>query len=404
MDMRPSLIPLLVLTVGLAFPVPARAAERLIRTADGQTFQGEDLGTENGVLKLRTKYGVQEIPARDIVSSKAVVADDEDAPAAEKEAPAAGKEARTRTKPRLVPPPPPTTPKAEAKEEEPEPAPAPPAPAQPAAPPRTFAEPKPPDLNTLLRAQAARDRYPEPDKNAFLEISRGIRNFPETTPAGRRKIVATLRSYGRVSYPFVAAAFPDAADIDIRVDLLEALAAPGRSDTANIFMEAQKTALSVLTRAATAPPPPPPDYQTKRDRDRPVRQAELLRAAAQDVLDIEKYASIAGGPFNALLLLDIYKKRYSDDKTDPLLTDIKRDSARLAATAADAGRSKSSWGPGDRVVLAELVFPMLFKDNSDLQTLAQECLKKLLPTGHPKWDADQTDWVEWWEKAKTKLR
>ena len=86
-----------------------------------------------------------------------------------------------------------------------------------------------------------------------------------------------------------------------------------------------------------------------------------------------------------------------------MLNDISRDRSRLALTAADAARSSSSWTAADRIMLSELMFPLLSKENEEFKSLARELLKKILPAGYPKWDATQDEWVAWWEKAKIKL-
>src|SRR5688572_32898218 len=49
-------------------------AELQIRTTDGQTVQGEYLGTENKIVKVRTKFGIVQIPSKDIVTLTAVAA------------------------------------------------------------------------------------------------------------------------------------------------------------------------------------------------------------------------------------------------------------------------------------------------------------------------------------------
>lgn len=278
------------------------------------------------------------------------------------------------------------------------------APAPPPAPPATFPEPRAPDPIALANALAARSPPPEPDKNARQEIFRVLRNFADTNDAGRRKTLRTLQDYGRMAEPFIAAAYTDPADFDYRVSILAALAVPGRPLTTPCFAGAHRTALAQFSQAGAAAPPRQSTYVSKRDRERPASRGELLQLAAANVFDLEGYMSVAGGPFNALYLLDVYKQRYSSDKTEPLLMGLPRDRARLAATAADVGRSRSSWTTADRIGLAELTLPLLFKDNDDLQSLAKDLLKKLLPSGYPKWDAPQEDWVEWWGKARPKLQ
>ena len=380
------------LLFGLLLQPAARAAEMQVKTVDGQTVQGEYLGTDNGIIKLRSKFGVLEIAAKDVVSMKEVAVGKRVAPAQPEP-----KEEDKKEEAATPPAPPP----------EPEPAaPAPnPAPASaPAHPARTFPEPRLPDVVALANARAARFPVPEADKNARQEIFRALRNFPDTNAGARRKIVRTLQDYGRMAEPFIAPAFPSPAEIYERVDILEALAVPGRTFSTPMFAETHKVALAAMDQTDTGPPPMPPEYISRRDRDRPMLRSDLLKLAAANVLDIEGYASTAGGPFNALFLLDIYKKRYTSEKTSPLLLSVARDRTRLAATAADANRSRSSWTRDDKVMLDELALPLLFKDNDDLAVLAKDFLTRLLPSGHPKWDAPQDDWVTWWEKAKEKMR
>src|SRR5437016_4123633 len=47
---------------------PAFSAEFQIKTIDGQTVQGEYLGTEKEIVRLRSKYGLVQIPAADVKS------------------------------------------------------------------------------------------------------------------------------------------------------------------------------------------------------------------------------------------------------------------------------------------------------------------------------------------------
>ena len=71
----------LFLALGTMLLLRAQAGEYQVRTADGQTLQGEYLGTEDGVVKLRTKYGVQQIPFKDVLAMTQVVAAPKPAPA-----------------------------------------------------------------------------------------------------------------------------------------------------------------------------------------------------------------------------------------------------------------------------------------------------------------------------------
>jgi hypothetical protein len=404
MNMSPrSLLYLIACVVaGLVLPLAAHAAEYQVKTAGGETVQGEYLGTENGAVKLRGKYGVLQIAVKDIVSMKEIAAAAKPAPAAaeapeEKEAPPdtpVKAAADTVVKPPAPPPEPP--PKAASKT----------APAQaqaPSAPGLTFPDVRAPDPVALATARAINFPAPEPTKSERQEIDRCMRNFADTNTAGRMKIIRTLQSYGRMVDPFVVAMFVAPEELSARVGLLQSLAVSGRPFTTPVFAEAYRTALASMQQVENGPAQLPPAYLSKRDRDRPMGRSELLKLAADNVLAIEGYASTAGGPFNALFLLDIYRKRYTSDQTQPLLLSPARDRARLAATAADASRTRSSWTKDDRIALAEVTFPLLFRDG-DLQLFAKDFLTKLLPTGHPKWDADQGDWVEWWEKAKEKLR
>src|SRR6185369_1375509 len=109
----------------------------------------------------------------------------------------------------------------------------------------------------------------------------------------------------------------------------------------------------------------------------------------QNILAVEGYASVAGGPFNSLFLLDVYKRRYTAESIDPLLNDIARDRTRLGNAAGDVKGSRSVWTLDDRLMLIEQLLPLLFVDNEELNTLPRDLLKKLLPSGYPKWDAPQ---------------
>ena len=136
---QPSLLSLL-LALGMVLLLSAQAAEYEVRTADGQTIQGEYLGLEDGVVKLRTKYGVLQVASKDVVTMNVVppkpaTADEQ----AAGEPPAAPKEAAA------APPAAPAEKKAKDAKAEP--------PAEPPA--LTFPEPKMLDAVGLARAALA---------------------------------------------------------------------------------------------------------------------------------------------------------------------------------------------------------------------------------------------------------
>ena len=334
------------------------AAEFQVKTLDGQTLQGEYLGTEKEIVKIRSKYGIVQIPAADVKSMIRV----SDSPAAVK------------------------TPKAES--------------AAPVDEGPSFPEVKPPDILSLLAARSAANPPAEPDKSSRQEIFRLIRNFADTNDSLRRRSIRTLQEYGRMAYPFLAAAYVEPFEINIRVDLLQVLAVQNSPLTTGIFMEAHKTASREKEATAAEPPLPPPDYVSKRDRNQPRTRGQFLNIDAQNVLAIEGYAAVAGGPFNALFLLDIYKKRYTGDSIDPLLVDSARYRTRLGNAAGEIKGSRSIWTLDDRMMLIEQLLPLLFKEDEELKTLPRDLLKKLLPSGYPKWEAPQGEWVEWWNKRK----
>jgi len=408
--MNPHSLLSLLLALGMGLILRAQAGEYEIHTADGQTLQGEYLGMEDGVVKLRTKYGVLQVAAKDVVTMTAVVAAPKpapadqaagDQPAAEKpagEQPVAEKPVAEKPAGPSRPPPPPAKPepKEGAKAEHPD---------QPPPPPLAFPEPRMPDPVALANARAALEPAPpEPSKKERQDIFRAMRDFADTNAGNRKKFIRILQSYGRMAEPFIASAYTDPAELNERVDFLEALAVPGRTLSTPVFAAAHRQALAALDQAANSGQQMPPAYASMFDRDRPPTRGELMKLAAANVLDLEGFMSTAGGPFNTLFLLDLYRKRYTSDKTDPLLLGLARDRTRLAAAAADGGRSRSSWNADERLGVIELALPMLFKDDDAITTLAQSLLAKLLPTGHPKWDADEEAWVEWWKKAKGKIK
>ncbi|HEY3322974.1 MAG TPA: hypothetical protein VGP72_21140 [Planctomycetota bacterium] len=270
--------------------------------------------------------------------------------------------------------------------------------------PATFPEPAMPDVLALLAKRTADLPDVEPTTKERQEIQRIIRNFSGTAERFRDRNIRDMQSYGRVAYPFIGAAYTQPFELSERIDLLQVLAMPGSPLTAGYFRDAHTMALSQMNVTENTPPAPPPDYPSKRDREQPQGRLNAVRAGADNVLRVEGYMSVAGGPFNALQLLQIYQKRYGSEKTAPLLTDVTRDAARLAATAVDAKRAKGSWTRDDRIMLAEHLIPMLFVENEDLKKLPQDALKKLLPTGYPKFDADAADWIAWWDKVKDSPR
>lgn len=358
MNRRTAHIVTLTLAVLFAGTLFSHAAEFQVKTLDGQTLTGEYLGTEKEIVRLRSKYGIVQIPAADVRSMVRV---------------SEGGERPLNPKEEAVP--------AGAKEE-------------------TFPDVKPPDALSLLAKRSAASPPAEPTKTDRQEIFRLIRNFADSGDVSRRKILRNLQDYGRIAYPFIAAAYVEPFEVNIRVDLLQALAVPNSPLTTGILADAHKLAGREKEITAETPPPVPPDYVSKRDRNRPQSRAELVSIDAQNVIAIEGYASVAGGPFNALFLLDIYKKRYTSEKVDPLLSDIGRDRTRLGNVAGEVKGARSVWTLDDRLMLIEQLLPLLYKDNEELKVLPRELLKKLLPTGYPKWDAPQSDWMEWWKKRK----
>ena len=342
-----------LLVLGLWVSARVHAAELQIRTIDGQTVQGEYLGTDQNVVRLRCKYGVLEVPSKDIVTMTAVAPLPKNSE--ESNAVAVGKQAPEET--------------------------------------RTFPETQIPKLMPLIAIRMAGEDVPEPTHLERLDLYRGIRTFSNNSNKGREKTIARFQDLGIKAYPFIAAAYTQPFEIGDKIDLLRVLAVPNSPFTAGVFHETHRTALALLNQAEAQPPVLQPEYVQNAPN-----MAEQLNAGAANVLAIEEYASIAGGPFNTLFLLEVYKRRYSAEKMDLLLSDIGRDRARLSSTAADAGQANSYWTAQDRQMLCEQLLPLLFKNNDDLNLLARELLKKLLPPGYPKWSAAQETWVEWWEK------
>jgi hypothetical protein len=350
----------LVLLTFALFHHAAHAYELQIKTGDGQTVTGEYLGTEDGVIRLRTKYGPVSIPQKDVTSM---------------------------SRPEAAPAQPGDSKK-------------PPVPTPDEGPAPTFPEPKDVSLSALIASRVPDP--PEPTKQERQEIFRLIRNFRDSSDKSRDKSLAALKNFGEKAYPFIASAYTAADELDDRISLFSAMALPNSPYTAGAFSEAHAAALKAFEHTSEAPPPPPPDYTSKLDRAASRNPGSDVKAAAANVLAIEADASIAGGPFNTLFLFQTYKKRYSGE-TDALLKNANRDKALLASAAGDAQKSKTEWIGADRVMLAEQALPLLFKDNDELSALARELLKKILPSGHPKFEASQEEWLTWWTKNKDKI-
>ncbi len=345
----------------------AFAAEVQVKTADGQTLQGEYINTENGTVRLRTRFGVLQIPAKDVVTINA-------APVGS--APSVAPRTGSATNPDAASAPDVTSA-------------------------LTFPKTKKPDIKSLLAQKA--QPFPEPNKQDRMELHRLTRNFFDSSERSRNESVQRLKRFGTMAYPFIDGSYTHPTDLFVRVELLHALAVPGSPLTAGIFQDAHHAAMASYTGTLETPPPPPPDYLSKRDRERLRSGGSAAKQVAGAVLDIENSASIAGGPLNALMLLTAYEQRYDTNTSDALLWNIARDQDRLADTANDAAKSRGSWGAEDKVLLAEESFPLLFRDDENLRLLPRDLLKKILPSGYPKWDAPQDQWVEWWDHAKFKL-
>lgn len=348
----------------------AFAAEVQVKTADGQTLQGEYINTENGTVRLRTRFGLLQIPAKDVVTINA--------------APVGSAPTGTAALPRT---------EIGARPDD--------AAAPDVTSALTFPKTKKPDIKALLAKKA--QPLPEPNKQDRIELHRLTRNFFDSSERSRNDIVQRLKRYGTTAYPFIAGSYTHPTDLFARVELLHALAVPNSPLTAGIFQDAHQAAMASYAGTIDTPPPPPPDYLSKRDRERLRNGVSAAKQVAGAVLDVENSASIAGGPLNALLLLNTYEQRYDTETSDALLWNIARDQDRLADTANDATKSRGSWGPEDKVLLAEESFPLLFRDDENLKVLPRDLLKKILPSGYPKWDAPQDQWVEWWDHAKLKL-
>lgn len=356
-----------------SFTTTAEAAEVQIKTLDGQVVQGEYLGTENNVVRIRTRFGLMQIPSKDVVVVQAVQGG---APASPFNPLAPEGKAPGSAQPRGP------EPEFEAS---------------------LFPKVKRPDIKSMLALRVNNTIQLGISKQDRQELLRLTRNFPDSSNRARSEIIGRLKGYGLQAYPFIAASCTHPTEIFDRAELLRALAVPNSPLTAGVFEEAHKTAWAVYNATLNTPQPPPPDYLSKRDRERLGRGNTALREASAAVLDIENSASIAGGPLNAILLLDIYQQRYEGDSSDALLWDANRDRQRLGTTANDALKSRTGWSPDDRILVAELAFPLLFNEDEMLNQLPRDLLKKVLPTGYPKWDAPEDEWVRWWTGAKAKL-
>ncbi|HLX59917.1 MAG TPA: hypothetical protein VKX17_01425 [Planctomycetota bacterium] len=364
---RLRLAPAGIVLLALAVCAASRAADLQAKTIDGQVVQGEYLGTENNVVRIRTTYGTVSIPSKDIVTLTAVNLPEKPKPA-EGTAPAnASVTVVVDEAPNLDE--------------------------------LVFKEPPAVNLQTLLAARMP--PIPEATRQARQELFRLVRNFGESTDASRSNIVRQLGSFGLMAYPYVDGSYTNPGDIDDKVELAQSVSGPRRPFNAGIFATVHAVALAELGRVATEPPTLPPEVLAQR-RTVPTR-VQRLRMLARDARTVEGYASISGGPFNALFLLSVYVPRYTGE-TDALLKDILTDRARLAATATDYKSAASGWTAADRVMLIEKAFPLYFKGNDDVKGLGEDLLKKLLPDKHPKWDAPQGEWFEWWGNAKLKIQ
>lgn len=337
----------------------AFASEVQLRTNDGQTIQGEYLGTEDGIVKIRSKYGVLSVPTKDVLSLG--------------KAPDPG--AQSSGKPAVV----------DAN----------------TAPEQLF--PTIPDKNITALMATRAPPAPEPTRAERTVLSIAVQNLKNSPPNLDAKYLAQLRQYGAKAYPFVASAYTDPLDLDVRVHMVSALAESDSPYTAGIFADTHATAWEVFNHALVEPPAPA-DNLIHVERVVVVGKREDLKTLAGQLLSIEAFASQAGGPFNTLFLFQIFKKRYAAE-SNPLLCDAKRDAGFLLVAAGDANNADSAWTGADRVDLAERAFPLLFKDNEDLQTIARALLERVLPQkGHPKWSAPQSEWYAWWLKNKDAVR
>lgn len=345
---------LLILAVATCVSA-ARAADLQAKTVDGQVVQGEYLGTENNIVRIKTIYGTVSIPSKNIVTLLAVsIEKPEGTPAVKEDA---------LNLDTLV-----------------------------------FKEPKNINLTSLLAARMP--RIPEAGVQSRIELFRLIRNFGDSSDASRLKIIRSLGSYGLMAYPYIEGSYVEQADLSDKVQLVQAVSGTRRPYSAQIFSQVHASLLADMTRVSSTAPQLPTEIVTKRNNI--VTRDQHLRNVANNTRLIEGYASQSGGPFNALFLLTIYKERYGAN-SDALLKDLLSDRARLAATAVDFKNPATGWTAQDRVTLIEMAFPLYFKDNDDLKSLVEDFLKKLLPEKHPKWYASQAEWFEWWNKQREEL-
>ncbi|MEI6234819.1 MAG: hypothetical protein WCT04_17330 [Planctomycetota bacterium] len=335
----------------------AHAADLQAKTTDGQVIQGEYLGSENDIVRLKTSYGVVSIPSKNIVTLLAVNSPDKAAPGT---APAKGEDINVDA---LV-----------------------------------FKEPKNVVLSSLLAARMP--RIPEPDVRSRLELFRCIRNFGDSSDASRQRIVRTLSGFGLMAYPFIEGAYNGPNELQDKVELIQAVTGTRKPYSAQIFASVHAAALNDISRAANEAPQLP--YESLAPRNAVTSREQRLKNLARDIRLIEGYASASGGPFNALFLMGIYKSRYSGD-ADALLKNLTLDRIRLAGTASNFKDPRSGWTSDDRVLLIELVFPLYFKDNADLKSIAESFLKNLIPDHHPEWDAPQAEWFQWWSKQRSQI-
>ncbi len=351
------------------FTTVSRAAELQAKTIDGQVIQGEYLGTENDIVRLKTLYGTVSIPSKNIVSLQAV-----NQPEKPDEAGAVAPANAEPAVPLIIEP--------ETK-----------------GPPLIFREPKAVNLTAWIVSRTP--TIPEAVRGDRLELFRLVRNFGDSSDASRQKIIRALGNFGLMAYPFIEGSYNTPNDLNDKVDLLQAVASAHKPYTAQLFLPVHAQLLNEMSRIGNEPPQLPPELITKRQYI-PTRN-QRLRGTARNVRAVEGFAATCGGPFNAQFLLNVYKDRYAGD-SDALLKDSGADRARLAATAADHKNSASGWTAPDRVQLIETALPLYFKDNEDLRGIAEDFLKKLLPDRHPKWDAPQAEWVEWWASQRDKMK
>ena len=209
-----------------------------------------------------------------------------------------------------------------------------------------------------------------------------------------------MANYGLMAYPYIDGAYTGTNDLDDKVELIQAVVGPRRPYCTQILMSVHGNLMAEISRTASLPPDLPYEITVKRA---PIATREnRMRVLAHDCREVEGYAAASGGPFNALFLLNLYKLRYSGE-ADALLKNLSADRARLSAVAVDCKSIANGWTPPDRVLLIDTVFPWLYQDNDDLVSLGQEILKKLLPEHHPKWEAPQAEWFQWWMKHRKEI-